>query len=109
MRSAIEPPPARPDPAPGHTDGHQVVVETSEGAVVFGGDVGTSFLELGSATTEGQRRVLALGAPTGSHARRGRRSRNITPGPRAQTRVGKPFGCRGRDSNPHAPSGDTRF
>ena len=31
-------------PAPGHTDGHQVVVvETGEGPVVLGGDVGTSF------------------------------------------------------------------
>jgi N-acyl homoserine lactone hydrolase len=57
-------------PAPGHTDGHQVVVvETDEGPVVLGGDVGTSFSELGSGTTEGQRRVLALGAPTWlSHA-----------------------------------------
>jgi len=57
-------------PAPGHTDGHQVVVvETGEGPVVLGGDVGTSFDELGSGTTEGQRRVLALGAPTWlSHA-----------------------------------------
>src|SRR5262245_9384877 len=57
-------------PAPGHTDGHQVVVvETVEGPVVLGGDVGTSFDELESGTTEGQRRVLALGAPTWlSHA-----------------------------------------
>ena len=57
-------------PAPGHTDGHQVVVvETGEGPVVLGGDVGTSFRELESGTTEGQRRVLALGAPTWlSHA-----------------------------------------
>jgi N-acyl homoserine lactone hydrolase len=57
-------------PAPGHTDGHQVVVvETGEGPVVLGGDVGTSFHELSSGTTEGQRRVLALGAPTWlSHA-----------------------------------------
>jgi N-acyl homoserine lactone hydrolase len=57
-------------PAPGHTDGHQVVVvETGEGPVVLGGDVGTSFRELDSGTTEGQRRVLALGAPTWlSHA-----------------------------------------
>jgi N-acyl homoserine lactone hydrolase len=52
-------------PAPGHSDGHQVVVvDTGEGPFVLGGDVGTSFHELGSATTEGQRRVLALGAPT---------------------------------------------
>jgi N-acyl homoserine lactone hydrolase len=57
-------------PAPGHTDGHQVVVvETGEGRVVLGGDVGTSFLELDGGTTEGQRRVLALGALTWlSHA-----------------------------------------
>ena len=52
-------------PAPGHTDGHQVVVvETDAGRNVLGGDVGTSFNELGSGTTEGQRRVLALRAPT---------------------------------------------
>jgi N-acyl homoserine lactone hydrolase len=52
-------------PAPGHTEGHQVVVvETDAGTNVLGGDVGTSFLELGSGATEGQRRVLALGAPT---------------------------------------------
>jgi N-acyl homoserine lactone hydrolase len=57
-------------PAPGHCDGHQVVVvETSEGPVVIGGDVGVSFEELESGATEGQRRVLALGAPTWlSHA-----------------------------------------
>jgi N-acyl homoserine lactone hydrolase len=57
-------------PAPGHSDGHQVVVvETDEGIQVLGGDVGTSFDELGSGETEGQRRVLALGAPTWlSHA-----------------------------------------
>jgi N-acyl homoserine lactone hydrolase len=57
-------------PTPGHTDGHQVVVvETEAGTSILGGDVGTSFRELGSGTTEGQRRVLALGAPTWlSHA-----------------------------------------
>ena len=57
-------------PAPGHSDGHQVVVvETDAGTDVLGGDVGYSFRELGSSTTEGQRRVLALGAPTWlSHA-----------------------------------------
>src|ERR671937_3059187 len=50
---------------PEHTDGHQVVVvETDSGTNVLGEDVGTSFGELGSGTTEGQRRVLALGAPT---------------------------------------------
>jgi N-acyl homoserine lactone hydrolase len=60
----------RVPPAPGHTDGHQVVVvETGEGPVVLGGDVGTSSRELGRGTTEGQRRVLTLGAPTWlSHA-----------------------------------------
>ena len=57
-------------PAPGHTDGHQVlVVETDAGTNILGGDVGYSFRELGSGTTEGQRRVLALGALTWlSHA-----------------------------------------
>jgi mRNA-degrading endonuclease toxin of MazEF toxin-antitoxin module len=57
-------------PAPGHTDGHQVVVvATDAGTNVLGGDVGVSFSELGSGTTEGQRRVLALEAPTWlSHA-----------------------------------------
>ena len=52
-------------PAPGHTDGHQVVVvETDAGTNVLGGDVGVWFGELESGTTEGQSRVLALGAPT---------------------------------------------
>jgi N-acyl homoserine lactone hydrolase len=52
-------------PARGHTEGHQVVVvETDASTNVLGGDVGTSFDELGSGTTEGQRRVLALAAPT---------------------------------------------
>ena len=52
-------------PTPGHTDGHQVVVvETDAGRTVLGGDVDTSFHELGSGTTEGQRRVLAFAAPT---------------------------------------------
>jgi N-acyl homoserine lactone hydrolase len=57
-------------PAPGHTDGHQVVVvETDAGTHILGGDVGVWFGELESGTTEGQRRVLALGAPTWlSHA-----------------------------------------
>ena len=67
-------------PAPGHTDGHQVVVvETGAGTNVLGGDVGVWFGELGSGTTEGQRRVLALGAPTWlSHA----------PGPRTPDLLG---------------------
>jgi N-acyl homoserine lactone hydrolase len=57
-------------PAPGHTDGHQVVVvETDAGTNVLAGDLAVSFEELSSGTTEGQRRVLALGAPTWlSHA-----------------------------------------
>jgi N-acyl homoserine lactone hydrolase len=57
-------------PTPGHTDGHQsVLVDTPDGLVVIGGDVGVWFGELSSGTTEGQRRVLALGAPTWlSHA-----------------------------------------
>jgi N-acyl homoserine lactone hydrolase len=52
-------------PAPGHTDGHQVVlVGSSDGLVVLGGDVAYSFRELGTGETEGQRRVLELGALT---------------------------------------------
>jgi len=57
-------------PAPGHTDGHQVVVvETGDGPNVLGGDVAVWFGEFGGDSTEGQRRVLELGAPTWlSHA-----------------------------------------
>jgi N-acyl homoserine lactone hydrolase len=52
-------------PTPGHTDGHQVVVvETDTGTNVLGGDVAVWFGEFDGDTTEGQRRVLALGAPT---------------------------------------------
>ena len=52
-------------PAPGHTAGHQIVlVETAEGPIVLGGDVGYSFAELGRGDTEGRRLVLELGAPT---------------------------------------------
>ncbi len=52
-------------PTPGHTDGHQaVLVDTDDGLVVLGGDVAYSFRELGTGETEGQRRVLELGAPT---------------------------------------------
>ena len=42
-------------PAPGETRGHQiVVVETDEGPVVLGGDVGHTFREIGQADTPGQ-------------------------------------------------------
>jgi N-acyl homoserine lactone hydrolase len=52
-------------PAPGHTRGHQiVVVETDEGPVVLGGDVGHSFAEIGLGDTPGKRLVLELAAPT---------------------------------------------
>jgi N-acyl homoserine lactone hydrolase len=52
-------------PAPGHTNGHQVVlVDTPDGLVVLGGDVAYSVRELGQGQTEGQRRVLELGALT---------------------------------------------
>jgi len=59
-------------PTPGHTRGHQaVLVDTPDGLVVLGGDVAYSFRELGTGATEGQRRVLELGAPTWlSHAAR---------------------------------------
>jgi N-acyl homoserine lactone hydrolase len=52
-------------PAPGHTAGHQiVVVETDDGPVVLGGDVGHWFDELESGETPGQRLVLELATPT---------------------------------------------
>ena len=52
-------------PAPGHTAGHQiVVVETNEGPVVLGGDVGHWFEELERGDTPGQQLVLGLSAPT---------------------------------------------
>jgi hypothetical protein len=41
-----------------------VVVETSEGQVVLGGDVGHWFEELERGETPGQRLVLELAAPT---------------------------------------------
>jgi len=48
-------------PAPGHTDGHQVVVvEAGERRVVVGGDVAVWFGELDEPSTEGQLRVRAL-------------------------------------------------
>ena len=52
-------------PAPGHTAGHQiVVVETHDGPVVLGGDVGDSFEELERGDTPGRQLVLELAAPT---------------------------------------------
>ena len=52
-------------PAPGETRGHQiVVVETDEGPVVLGGDVGHSFKEVALADTPGKRLVIELAAPT---------------------------------------------
>jgi N-acyl homoserine lactone hydrolase len=49
-------------PAPGHTDGHQVVVvETGGRSVVVGGDVAVWFGEFDEPPTEGRLRVLALG------------------------------------------------
>lgn len=52
-------------PAPGETRGHQiVVVETDEGPVVLGGDVGHSFAEIGLADTPGKQLVIELAAPT---------------------------------------------
>ena len=48
-------------PAPGHTDGHQVVVvETGGHPLVVGGDVAVWHGELDEPHTEGQLRVLAL-------------------------------------------------
>jgi N-acyl homoserine lactone hydrolase len=59
-------------PTPGHSRGHQsVLVDAPDGLVVLGGDVAYTFRELGSGATEGQRRVLALAAPTWlAHAER---------------------------------------
>jgi glyoxylase-like metal-dependent hydrolase (beta-lactamase superfamily II) len=52
-------------PTPGHTPGHQsVLVDTPDGLIIIGGDVAYTFDELESGATEGQRRVLALSAPT---------------------------------------------
>ena len=52
-------------PAPGHSAGHQVVVvETDEGPVVLGGDVGYSFAEVGLGDTPGKQLVIELAAPT---------------------------------------------
>jgi N-acyl homoserine lactone hydrolase len=52
-------------PAPGETRGHQiVVVETDEGPVVLGGDVGHSFREVGEGDTPGKQLVIELAAPT---------------------------------------------
>ena len=54
-----------------------VVVETDAGTNVLGGDVGVWFGDLESGSTQGQRRVLALEAPTWlSH----------TPGPKIPER-----------------------
>ncbi|HTX63767.1 MAG TPA: MBL fold metallo-hydrolase, partial [Acidimicrobiales bacterium] len=48
-------------PAPGHTDGLQVVVVETDGPpLVVGADVAVSHGELDEPTTEGQRRVRAL-------------------------------------------------
>ena len=51
-------------PAPGETPGHQiVVVDTPDGMVVIGGDVGHSFEEIAEADTPGKRLVIELRAP----------------------------------------------
>ncbi len=51
-------------PAAGETRGHQiVVVDTPEGTVVIGGDVGHSFAEIAEANTPGKKLVIELGAP----------------------------------------------
>jgi len=48
-------------PAPGHSDGMQIVViETGDRPIIVGGDVAVWFGELEEPNTEGQRTVLAL-------------------------------------------------
>jgi N-acyl homoserine lactone hydrolase len=48
-------------PAPGHSNGLQVVViETDAGPIVVGGDVATGYAELDQPQSAGQRRVMAL-------------------------------------------------
>jgi N-acyl homoserine lactone hydrolase len=48
-------------PAPGHSDGMQVIViETADRPVIIGGDVAVSLTELDRPTTDGQRRVREL-------------------------------------------------
>jgi hypothetical protein len=77
-------------PAPGHTDGHQVVVvETGEGPVVLGGDVGTSFRELGSGTTEGQRSRARARSADVALPRGGADDPGTSPGFVAATRVAR--------------------
>ena len=69
-------------PAPGETRGHQiVVVETDEGTVVLGGDVGHSFTEIGEADTPGKKYVIELGAPVYlAHVREPKVPRAAAPG-----------------------------
>ena len=48
-------------PAPGHSDGMQIVVIETEGRpIIVGGDVGVWFGEFDEPTTEGQLKVIAL-------------------------------------------------
>jgi N-acyl homoserine lactone hydrolase len=69
-------------PAPGETRGHQiVVVDTGEGTVVIGGDVGHSFKEIGEADTPGKNLVIELGAPVYlAHAWEPKVPKKATPG-----------------------------
>lgn len=69
-------------PAPGETRGHQVVVvETDDGPVVLGGDVGHSFKEIGMADTPGKQFVIELGAPVYlAHHKEPRVPRNTAAG-----------------------------
>jgi N-acyl homoserine lactone hydrolase len=69
-------------PAPGETRGHQiVVVETEDGTVVLGGDVGHSFEEIAEADTPGKQYVIGLGAPVYlAHVEEPRVPTRTTPG-----------------------------
>jgi N-acyl homoserine lactone hydrolase len=75
-------------PAPGHTDGHQVVVvETGAGTNVLGGDVGVGSASSAAARPRDSVACSRSGRRRGSPTRRGRRSRNIARRPRTAART----------------------
>src|SRR5919201_596840 len=78
-------------PAPGHTDGHHVVVvETDAGTNVLGGDVASRSASSAAARPRDSVACSPSERLRGSPTRRGRRSRNIARRPR--TAAGPPAG-----------------